>query len=194
MRRLIKTIRLSVILAIFSILALQITNAPAFAQEETMTADQSTPSAQIKYDLPFPGMLPDNFLYKLKLIRDKVSLMLISDPKDKSLFYLNQADKGILASAILIDKHQIDLSAQTALKAENNMTLLTGEFSKFSSKPDSKYFERLKNASLKHQEVLSNMLGKVPADKQKTFKDVLYFSKQNLKSIEQFQNKKFYTE
>ena len=33
--------------------------------------DNSTTSASVKYDLPYPGMLPDHKLYKLKVLRDK---------------------------------------------------------------------------------------------------------------------------
>ncbi|HSW97310.1 MAG TPA: hypothetical protein VLF89_05800, partial [Candidatus Saccharimonadales bacterium] len=35
---------------------------------------------QIQYDLPYPGLLPDNPLYSLKVLRDKIVEFFISDP------------------------------------------------------------------------------------------------------------------
>lgn len=147
---------------------------------------QSTPSAIIKYDLAYPGMLPDNPLYKLKVLRDKIAVRLISDPQKKIDYYLLQTDKGILASAMLVDKGNVDLAAQTALKAEHNYTLLTQEQYKLSKKLDDELFKKLKIASLKHQEVLASLVKRVPKDKQKTFLTIIDFSKRNWKSIEEY--------
>lgn len=148
--------------------------------------------AKIDYDLAYPGMLPDNPFYKLKVLRDKLSTTLISDPYKRTAFYLLQADKGILATAILIDKHRVDLANETALKAENNVSLLTGELYRFSEKPSNEFFNKLKTASLKHQEVLESLIERLPENEQKTLKTVLYFSKTNLNTIEKFENKKYY--
>ncbi len=44
-----------------------------------------------EYALPYPGILPDNVLYNLKVFRDKVFEFLIIDPVKKADFYLLQA-------------------------------------------------------------------------------------------------------
>ena len=160
----------------------------AFAQ----TQDTASSAAYIKYDLAYPGILPDNPLYKLKVLRERITEFLISNPRDKADYYLLQADKGILATAILIDKKKIDLAGTTALKAENNMTLLTYELYKLTQKPDSNFINKLKTASFKHQEVLKTIISRVAQDKQKSFIDVLNFSKTNLQTIQKFEMKKFY--
>lgn len=148
----------------------------------------------IQYDLAYPGILPDNSLYKLKVLRDKISLFLISDPLKKIDFYLLQTDKGILATAMLVDKNKIKLAEETALKAEHNYTLLVREFGSLSEKPNAAFFQRLKTASLKHQEVLLSIIKRVPADKQGVFKTVLEFSKRNLNQVNKFQNRRFFEE
>lgn len=175
---------------------LTLASKPISAQELNLTpgnSEESTSSpAIIKYNLPFPGILPDQPLYKLKVLRDKISLILISNPLKKIEFYLLQADKGILATAILVDKNKIDLAEQTALKAEHNMTLISGTLNVYyrqqqtsSSKVETKdLIKKLKTASLKHQEVLSSLLKRVPEDRQKTFETVIYFSKSNISTIE----------
>ena len=153
----------------------------------------STASAIIEYDLAFPGILPDNPLYKLKVLRDKISSYLISDPQKKIEFYLLQSDKGILASAILIDKGKIKLAQDTLLKAENNLTLITYELKgRFYEKPKPELFQKLKLASLKHQEVISSFIKRVPQENKKTFETVLEFSKSNLETIKRVQNRKYF--
>lgn len=164
----------------------------ALGQETTSAAPDSTPSAKIEYNLAYPGKLPDHPLYKLKVLRNKIAASLINDPSKKVDYYLLQADKGILATAMLVDKNRIDLAGQTALKAEHNMTLLTYELKKLTKKPNSDFMNKLKVASLKHQEVLNSLLDRVPSDRQKTFVTVVNFSKTNLETIEKFEKKKFY--
>ena len=132
-------------------------------------ADELTPSAIIKYDLPYPGILPDNPLYKLKVLRDKIIASFINDPQKKIDFYLLQTDKGILAAAMLIDKNEIKLAEDTLFKAENNFTLLTYQFNKFANKPNPEFFSKLEKASLKHQEVIMSLIKRVPENEQKDF-------------------------
>src|SRR3989344_6947435 len=99
-------------------------------------SQNATESAKIEYYLAYPGILPDHPLYKLKVLRDKITPLLIQDPLKKADFYLLQSDKGILATAMLVDKNKIDLAQDTAFKAEHNMTLLTFELKKLSKKPN----------------------------------------------------------
>lgn len=172
---------LTLSLFLFILLALP---SKVFAQE--MTESQQAPSLIIKYDLAYPGILPDHPLYKLKVLRDKITVVTISDPRKKIDFYLLQTDKGILASAILVDKGKIDLAIQTALKAEHNFTLISQEAYRLKQLPDNSFFKKLQTASLKHQEVLLSLAKRVPNDQAKTFLTVVDFSKRNWKTIEEY--------
>lgn len=185
---------MKILVWIISLFALaSIIVSPTFSKEPSITEPSPTPteeqasaSATIKYDLAYPGMLPDNPLYKLKLLRDKISAALITDPKKKIEFYLLQTDKGILASAILVDKGNIDLAAQTALKAEHFYTMISQEIYRLPNETDDAFFEKLKKASLKHQEVLASLAKRVPKDKQKTFLTVIDFSKRNWSQVQKY--------
>lgn len=163
------------------------THRPFFAQEITPTP---TPVI-IKYDLAYPGILPDHPFYKLKVLRDRISITLISDPRKKIDFYLLQTDKGILAAAMLVDKNKISLAEETALKAENNFTLISRTFQSYygqegvDSASTNALLTKLKTASSKHQEILTSLLKRVPKENQKTFENVIYFSKSNMKTIEE---------
>lgn len=159
------------------------------AQENLEIASSVTPTPTpkiIKYDLAYPGILPDHPLYKLKVLRDKITAAVISDPRKKIDFYLLQTDKGILASAMLVDKGKIDLAIQTALKAEHNYTLIGQEIYRLRQLPDDSFFKKLRTASLKHQEILRSLAKRVPKDQQKTFLTVIDFSKRNWKTIEEY--------
>lgn len=165
-------------------------NARLYAQELTPTLTPSTQATQspiIKYDLAYPGILPDHPLYKIKVLRDKILIVFINDPQKRIDFYLLKTDKGILATAMLVDKNKIKLAEETALKAENNYTLLTNELYNLPKKPDSRFFKKLKDASLKHQEVLNSLLKRVPQNKRKVFEIVLDFSKRNWQTVEEYQ-------
>ncbi len=165
---------------IISLLIALATSHPSFALT-------SSPSAEIKveskYILAYPGILPDNPLYKLKVLRDKLIPIFISNPQKKIEFYLLQTNKGIAATAALVTKGNVKLAKETALKAEHNYTLLTYEVKKNKWKIDSNYYATLEEAALKHQEVLNGIIEKVPSADQETFKTVLYFSQRNLAEI-----------
>lgn len=137
----------------------------------------------VKYDLAFPGMLPDHPLYKLKVLRDKVTLFLTRDPMKKAQYHLLLADKRIHMAAILIDKGKVELAKETALKGENEYTLLVFLFKDVVKKPDKNFYERLEKASLKHQEILKQMVSKVDAKDKKDFETVVYFSQKNLDEL-----------
>lgn len=172
---------------LLTILILFLINVTAVNAEE----DQKKLVQPIKYDLAYPGTLPDNPLYKVKLVRDKLTAALISNPRKKVDFYLLQTDKGILATAMLVDKGEIDLAQETAFKAEHNYTLLTYELKKIKRKDvESSYLQKLKTAALKHQEVLAYIIKKTPKEKQKVFEQVLNFSKTNLQTVQKYEMKK----
>jgi hypothetical protein len=73
------------------------------------------------YQLPYPGMLPDNPLYFLKVIRDNLTSFFISKPLAKASFDLLQSDKDVEASYLLVTHEQGkgDLALETFSQSEN---------------------------------------------------------------------------
>src|SRR3990167_5148581 len=162
---------------------------PTFAQEEIVSPTPTpTPILTVKYDLPYPGMLPDSPFYKLKVLRDKIMLVLIQDPMKKVEFHLLLADKRISMSKSLVCKGKIELAKETALKGENEYTLITFLLKDVEKKPGKQLFDRLQNAALKHQEVLNEIVAKVSEKDKKTFETVIYFSKQNAEELKKINN------
>lgn len=117
-------------------------------------------SRRVEYYLPYPGMLPDNPLYFLKNIRDRIIEVLISDPVNKSEFYILQADKKLNMGAVLMSegktqdavkildeslahrRHAVDV----LLKAQETGVTVPGYV-----------FEKLVLSLQKHNEILSDL-------------------------------------
>lgn len=143
-----------------------------------------------QYTLPYPGILPDNPLYKLKILRDRISVSLINDPVKKAEFYLHQADKQMAMIPLLLDKQQYTLASQTAYKAEHNVTELTFVYKKSASKPNKEMYEKIEKATRKHQEVLLTAIKKGSEENKKDFQQVINFSKTNWTEIQKLYKSK----
>ena len=118
----------------------------------------------IEYQLPYPGILPDNPLYSLKAIRDKVVDFLISDPKKKAEFSLLQADKRLNAGVYLFNSakendKKVNLAISTISKAENYFFKSIMEIKKAKAQGVniSDLAGKLLTASEKHQEVITSL-------------------------------------
>ncbi len=94
-----------------------------YAQEDgSSAAGLVTPTARhLDYALVYPGILPNNPLYPIKMIRDKIVLFLITDPVKRAAFNLLQADKRLAAGILLLqeDKKNEALAITTIEKGEN---------------------------------------------------------------------------
>ena len=157
----------------------------SFAQEKspTPTANPTPTPAFVKYDLAYPGMLPDSPFYKIKVLRDKITLAITKDPIKKAERHLLLADKRIYMAKMLFDKNEIELAKETALKGENEYTLLVNTLKDARKKPSKELFEKLEKASMKHQEILNEIASKTDGENKKTFQIVIEFSKINLEEL-----------
>lgn len=163
----------------------------AFAQEIL-----PTPTPQINYELPYPGLLPDNPLYVLRVIRDKTIGFLISDPLKKAEFDLLQADKRLNAGIYLFNsaksgtvqnptkqnENKMKLAVSTVSKAENYFEQAIGKMgeAKTQGKDTVGIEEKLKNALKKHEQEIAFLVGKASvnfkAGFEKEFKRVTDFA------------------
>lgn len=148
-----------------------------------------TPSAFSKstdYTLLWPGILPDNKLYKLKILRNKIIEKIIISPVKKVEFDLLMADKTIYASKLLADKGKIALAKDTALKGENYYSMLVQNYNHALLKGKKIPFsldQKITLAAIKHQEIFRELENKVNSDDKKTFQIVGYFSRINYQFI-----------
>jgi hypothetical protein len=130
---------------------------------------QSTPSAMIinvQYDLPYTGILPDNPLYFLKAVRDNVLNLLITDPLKKSEFDLLMADKRLGGAQALLNKKEDDLAITTLSKSENYFYQAIQQIAIAKKQGDNvnNDIAKLITASLKHQQVIFQMISQANKD------------------------------
>lgn len=85
-----------------SLLAFFIAVYITFATAAYAQIASSSSQMQVDYQLPYPGLLPDNPLYFLKAFRDNLTAFFLSKPLDKAQFDLLQSDKDIQASYLLV--------------------------------------------------------------------------------------------
>lgn len=76
------------------------------------------PETKVEYYLPYPGILPDSPVYKIKAMRDQIRLWITFDPIQKAKLQLLYADKRINAAKTLLEGGKPDLAISTATKAE----------------------------------------------------------------------------
>ncbi len=137
----------------------------AFAQESSPLPEESKVKQQ-EYALPYAGILPDHPLYFIKNIRDKILLLLISDPIKKAEFFILLADKHLVMAVQLIEQKP-ELAVKTLnqsideLKRAKESTFVVlvsiNNQSRINSTKD-----RLSRSIAKHREVVKSLISQVP--------------------------------
>lgn len=112
---------------------------------------------EINYQLPYPGILPDHPLYPLKVIRDKIYDLVLSDPVKKTEFKLLMADKRFFMGYLLFNQGKNKLCEQTVSKGSKYYEEAVLSF--FKAEKEGRDLRTLRqkliDASLKYQELLT---------------------------------------
>jgi len=115
----------------------------------------------IDYSLVYPGILPNNPLYPIKMIRDRIVLFLIADPVKRASFNLLQADKRVAAGELLLkeDEKNEALAITTIEKGENYFHEAFNQA--FQLKREGRevniFIQKLSSAREKHTQVLTDL-------------------------------------
>ena len=148
----------------------------------------STPTPEAKkidYFLAYPGILPNHFLYPVKMFRDKVMVFLTSSSLKRGELFLLFADKRIGAAKALIDGGRPEMGVSTATKAEKYLEqALTQEKIAREKGIDTRAFlEKLSGACLKHEEMILEMAGKVSGPGKGALEKALEYPRTGLAQI-----------
>ena len=159
-------------------------------QKIEMTQEQATKS--VDYLLPYPGILPDNPLYKIKMLRDRILAFFITDPVKKAEYYLLMADKRINAGKMLIDYGKPALGDETLSKGQAYMVKAIEELkrAKESERDISGLIEKLDKATSKHLEVLKTVLEKAPENAKKGIQNAIENSQKGHDRVLEIMEKK----
>ena len=155
----------------------------AFSQEPALS--QSSNTVEIDYKLSFPGrVLPGSLLWPIKATRDKVWMLLTTDPGKKAELNLLFADKRIWGAKILFEKEEFETGMSTLAKAEKYLE----EAARLSARNKSKglevseFSERLAKASLKHWQTVGEILNLAPEDARPEIIKIQNYSIESYKS------------
>jgi len=134
------------------------------AYAEDSLSPTASPNPTVDYFLPYPGILPDNPLYFMKALRDKVVSFFISNPLKKAEFNLLMADVRLNSAQYLFAKgeNKYSLAETTISKGENyfyNSLIMVNE-AKQQGMPINDFASKLKVASRKHQQVIRELENK----------------------------------
>lgn len=75
-------------------------------------------SEKVVYELPYPGILPDNPLYFVKIVRDRIIEFLTRDNIKKAQLYLLFSDKRAASALVLVQNGKNSLAITTLSKGE----------------------------------------------------------------------------
>ncbi|MBL7036626.1 hypothetical protein ISR94_02135 [Candidatus Microgenomates bacterium] len=109
---------------------------------------------EIDYQLPYPGkVIPGDFLWYPKVLRDKLQYLLSFTPQKKAEFNLLCANKRLGMALMLFENGKPDLAYSTLTKSEKYLENV------FTNNPeDIQFLKELSNASLKHIQVIEQLL------------------------------------
>jgi len=135
---------------------------------------------QSSYFLAYPGILPDNPLYRFKMVRDRIWEWLTTGSGSRAKLFLLYADKRLGAGKALIDGNKVSLGVSTILKGEKyfERAILEAEKEKKIKRGQlSTFGETLRTAYLKYEEVLLELKEKASPDVKPAIDDLLKFLK-----------------
>lgn len=178
---------------VFSLFLITFFQTKSFADDSIQTDSDNistlatdTPKMdKIAYDLPYPGLLPGNFLYSIKVFRDKLVSTLINDPFKKAEFDLLASDKRINAGVFLFNQKKESLAIDTISKGNNYFDDAIGSIEKAKSGGVvvNSLLDKMKLSVKKHQEVLSPYEKKISKNKRAGFEQELKRMKNFEKSV-----------
>jgi hypothetical protein len=141
----------------------------------TISEATSASLFKMEYYLPYPGILPDSPLYKIKALRDRIALWLTFNQTDKSKKELLYADKRINAAIFLMQGGKTGLGVSTATKAEKYLESAAGvALSEAKKGKDVKsLLSELDKSANKHLEVLRDLGEQTSGDDKKAIQTAI---------------------
>jgi len=143
---------------------------------------------------PNPIILPTSKAYLFKKIFQTATLKLIDffdySKRYSSQYLLSLSDSTYAESDILWKNKQYDLAIETALRAENYMTVLAGNIHVLfvRQEKDPKLYSEIQESFCLHQKILNEMANNKYKTTNDTLLDVIYFSRVNYQAMQSIKN------
>lgn len=150
--------------AILSVSVLRSTNVSSvygFSATPLPAVLQPTPMPEIVYGLPYPGkILPDNWLWYFKAIRDKIQYKITTDRLKKAELSLLYSDKRLGASLTLMENKKPDLGVSVLTKGEKYLDIARSdeEIARRAGLDTHDFLIKLATASLRHRQIIEEKI------------------------------------
>lgn len=121
----------------------------------------------INYDLPYPGeILPDSTLWPLKALRDRLWHLFTFDSSKEAELSLLCADKRLVMSKILFERGKMEIAYSTLTKSEKYLeeAIINERISRQKGENTTELLGKIANSSLKHRQVIDEILSLAPED------------------------------
>ncbi|MBI4991452.1 hypothetical protein HZB96_05155 [Candidatus Gottesmanbacteria bacterium] len=145
-----------------------------------------TPTPTVEYVLPYPGILPDNPLYFLKVVRDRILLIFTRDSVKKIQLNLLFSDKRLVMGQLLWEKGKFELGIDTITKGEKYLLLSAVgivELGKVGDPPPG-LSDKVGLAAKKHIEIITKIISLTSDETyQKRLNDALGITHQAIQQI-----------
>ena len=135
-------------------------------------------------NLPDPGTLPDNTFYFLKTWKESIQTFFTFGAENKAKQFLHLAEVRLAEYQKMIEKSKTEIAEKTLEKYEQqlNHALEKTEEVKEKGKDVEKLAISISETTLKHQEVLENVLEKVPEEAKKGIENAIEMSQKGFEN------------
>lgn len=143
---------------------------------QSQTQSLSLDDQKVIYQLPYPGILPDNPLYFIKETRDSIKVFITRDNLKKADLYLNLADKHMAIALKMAEKGREKIAISELQKSEElfrNIPTLLINSKKQGVAPSNDMIIKLYQSNSKHQEIITEVMKKLTQTEIETFKNIL---------------------
>lgn len=148
-----------------------------FSQKtDTVRAQVDVKGESVEYTLPFAGVLPDNPLYSLKIVRDNFWLFFTRDNIKKAEVLLLFSDRKTAATQMLFEKGKWDMGIDTMREAEQNFERMVDMIVLSKNQgvsPDEALVLKMKLSNTKHRQVIEQLLIAAPQGSRKALEDIM---------------------
>ncbi|NTU73009.1 hypothetical protein HGB07_02415 [Candidatus Roizmanbacteria bacterium] len=136
----------------------------------------NTDSNTSTYEMPYPGMLPDNPLYLLKETRDYMVEFGTRDPLSKAELNLVCADKHVSMGVELVKKGKNALALRSLASSEEHTARAIDVLEKSikqGASPSGELMVKLKESNAEHLTTYLRLMGELPEGDTEKLQDII---------------------
>jgi hypothetical protein len=148
---------------------------------------------EVNYILPYAGrVLPDSPFWRLKALRDKFWYFITPSPLKKAELALLFSDKRLASASELLEDKKVDLAISTLTKGEKYLEIAVEQeiIARSQGFDTSLFLNKLILSSLKHREVIENLMPRIPEEGRPLIVKTEDYSKNAYKSARDALNSK----